>query len=432
MTGWLDQNSLARFVVEVVEQLDITAVEALYRGGGSAPYPPSMMLALVFYCYAKGIFSSRKIERASYELIPVLYITGGKHPDHDSINTFRQRCLTQMPSLFVQILEYACGLGIFKLGEISIDGTKIKANASQHKALSWEYACKLETQLQGEVATLLAKAASDLGPQGRDIDMPQEVERRSARLAKIGEIKAEIEQRAQIRYAQEQVAYAAKLAERAAKEQSRGRKLGGKPPQAPTPGPRAQDQVNFTDPESRIMPMAGGGFAQAYNAQATVDMATLLIVDNHVSQHPNDQQEVAPALAGLDHLPASLGKVEKAALDAGFFSAANTQQFGPTGIEPYIAAGRQPHYPSLAERFAPLPAPPVDPDPVAAMQYRLKTEAGQAFYAKRKSTVEPVFGIIKEVMGFRRFMLRGFQAVSGEWSLVAIAFNLKRLCVLSV
>jgi transposase len=416
MTGWLDQNSLARFVVEVVEQLDITAVEALYRGGGSAPYPPSMMLALVFYCYAKGIFSSRKIERASYELIPVLYITGGKHPDHDSINTFRQRCLTQMPSLFVQILEYACGLGIFKLGEISIDGTKIKANASQHKALSWEYACKLETQLQGEVATLLAKAASDLGPQGRDIDMPQEVERRSARLAKIGEIKAEIEQRAQIRYAQEQVAYAAKLAERAAKEQSRGRKLGGKPPQAPTPGPRAQDQVNFTDPESRIMPMAGGGFAQAYNAQATVDMATLLIVDNHVSQHPNDQQEVAPALAGLDHLPASLGKVEKAALDAGFFS----------------AAGLQPHYPSPAERFAPLPAPPVDPDPVAAMQYRLKTEAGQAFYAKRKSTVEPVFGIIKEVMGFRRFMLRGFQAVSGEWSLVAIAFNLKRLCVLSV
>ena len=192
MEGWLDQNSLARFVVEIVEQLDTRAIEAAYKGGGSAPYPPKMMLALLFYCYAKGIFSSGQIERASYELIPVLYITGGMHPDHDSINTFRKRFLRQLSPLFVQILEYACGLGIFKLGDISIDGSKIKANASKHKAMSWEYACKLEEQRQGEVGTLLSKAETASGRSESDIDIPQELQRQEERLAKIGQIKAEL------------------------------------------------------------------------------------------------------------------------------------------------------------------------------------------------------------------------------------------------
>jgi transposase len=367
MEGWLDQNNLARFVVEIVEQLDTSAIERAYRGGGSAPYAPKMMLALLFYSYGKGIFSSRQIEQATYELIPVLYLTGGLHPDHDSINTFRKRFLGLLSPLFVEILEYACGMGIFKLGDISIDGVKIKANASKHKAMSWDYAGKLEEQLQQEVATLLAKAERENGPGEREIDIPQELQRRQARLSKIGEIKAEIEQRAQARYELEIAEYESKLGEREAKEKARGRKLGGRPPLAPQPGPQSKDQMNFSDSESPIMPISGGGFEQAYNAQASVDMKTMLIVGNHVSQQTNDKQEVEPALAQLDQLPESLGKVDKAALDSGFFSEHNTKCFEAKEIETYIAAGRQTHNLSLEERLAPPPSPPQNPDAVVAM-----------------------------------------------------------------
>ena len=230
-------------MVEVVEQLDTSEIEGAYKGGGSPPYPPKMMLALLFYCYAKGIFASRHIEKATYELIPVLYITGGTHPDHDSINTFRQRFLGKLQSLFGQILEYACTLGIFKLGDISIDGTKIQANASKHKAMSWEYAQKLAVQLQGEVEKLLDKSQTEAGENFRDIDIPQELQRRQERLEKIAQVKSEIEARAQVRSEREQADYEAKLRERAAKEKARGRKLGGKKPQAPDAGPKAKSAI---------------------------------------------------------------------------------------------------------------------------------------------------------------------------------------------
>ncbi len=430
LEGWLDGHDLAHFIVEVVEALDTREIEAAYRGGGSAPYPPKMLLALLFYCYAKGIFSSRKIERATYELIPVLYLTGGLHPDHDSINSFRQRFLPQFEQLFVQVLLIAHALGVVKLGEVSLDGTKIAANASQHHALSWAYAERLEQQLQAEVRTLLARAAAVEGPGAVDLDLPAELQRREDRLAKIAEVKAEIERRAQARYAQEQATHAAQLAERAAKEQARGRKLGGKPPQAPTPGPRPGDQVNFTDGDSRIMPVSGGGFEQAYNAQATVTMGSLLIIGAHVTQNPNDKQEMEPAVAELAKLPETLGAVERMAADNGYGSAHNVAILVTAGIEPLIAVGRQSHHEALAERLAPVPEAPPNPDAMSAMQHRLKTKEGKAFYAKRKTTSEPVFGIIKEVMGFRRFLLRGLEAVKGEWRLVCLAFNLKRLCVL--
>ncbi len=430
LEGWLEGHDLAHFIVEVVEALDTREIEAAYRGGGSAPYPPKMLLALLFYCYAKGIFTSRKIERATYELIPVLYLTGGLHPDHDSINSFRQRFLPQFEQLFVQVLLIAHALGVVKLGEVSLDGTKIAANASQHHALSWAYAERLEQQLQAEVRTLLARAAAVEGPGAVDLDLPAELQRREDRLAKIAEVKAEIERRAQARYAQEQATHAAKLAERAAKEQARGRKLGGKPPQAPTPGPRPGDQVNFTDGDSRIMPVSGGGFEQAYNAQATVTMGSLLIIGAHVTQNPNDKQEMEPAVAELAKLPETLGAVERMAADNGYGSAHNVAILVTAGIEPLIAVGRQSHHEALAERLAPVPEAPPNPDAMSAMQHRLKTKEGKAFYAKRKTTSEPVFGIIKEVMGFRRFLLRGLEAVKGEWRLVCLAFNLKRLCVL--
>ena len=206
--------------------------------------------------------------------------------------------------------------------------------------------------------------------------------------------------------------------------------MGGKKPQEPTPGPQPADQVNFTDEDSRIMPVSGGGFEQADNAQATVDQGTLLVVGAHLTQNANDKQEVGPALQELAKLPEALGSVARAALDNGYYSQSNVEILVEHGIEPFIAVGRQPHHEALEERPAPVPEAPNNPDAVGAMKHRLKTKEGKTFYAKRKSTVEPVFGIIKEVMGFRRFLLRGLEAVQGEWRLVCLAFNLKRLFVL--
>ena len=330
----------------------------------------------------------------------------------------------------MQVLQIAHGLGILKLGDVSLDGTKIQANASPHKAMSWEYAEQLEATLRAEVRTLLQRAEAAEGPGSPDLDLPAEWKRREDRLQKIAEVKAEIERRAQVRFAQDRADYEAKQVERAAQEQARGRKLGGKQPQEPTPGPRPKDQVNFTDEDSRIMPVSGGGFEQAYNAQATVDMATLLVVGAHVTQQANDKQEVEPALQEVAKLPDDLGQVERAALDNGYYSQDNIETLVDQGIEPFIAVGRQSHYEALEERLAPVPEAPQNPDAVGAMKHRLKTTEGKAFYAKRKTTVEPVFGIIKEVMGFRRFLLRGLDAVRGEWRLVCLAFNLKRLCAL--
>jgi len=414
-----------------MEQLDTSPIEQAYSGGGSPPYPPKMMLALLFYCYAKGIFSSRKIERATYELIPVLFITGGTHPDHDSINTFRKRFLKAFSKLFVLLLQIAHGMKILKLGNISMDGTKIKANASKHKAMSWGYANKLEEQLRGEVDDLIKRAESENGRGQQEIDIPAELQRREARLEKITEIKIEIEKRAEERHAHEQAEYAAKLKTREDKEKERGRKLGGRAPKAPEPGPRDKDQVSFIDGDSRIMPTAGGGFEQAYNAQATVDLETMLIIGQHVSQNTNDKQEVTPALHELSNLPPDLGNIKKAAADSGYFSKENIEKFEAAGMEPYLPNGRQHHNPTLEERFPKETEAPKDADPIVAMEHRMKSDAGRKFYAQRKSTVEPVFGIIKEVMGFRRFMLRGLDAVQGEWALVCMAFNLKRLCVLN-
>jgi transposase len=431
LAGWLEGNDLARFIVEVVEALDTEEIERAYCGGGSAPYPPKMMLALLFYGYAKGIFSSRKIERATYELIPVLYITGGTHPDHDSINTFRQRFLPQLEGLFLQILVMAEGMGVLKLGDVSLDGAKILANASKHHAMSWGYAERLEQQLRAEVQTLLARAAAAGGADDGRVDLPGELKRREDRLAKIAEVKAEIQRRAAVRDAEERAAYEAKVAERAAKEQARGRKLGGKPPSAPVPGPRTNDQINFTDGASRIMPVAGGGFEQAYNAQATVTMGSLLIIGAHLTQNTNDKQEMEPALAELAKLPAMLGTVQGINADNGYLSEDNVNRVTDAGMEPLIALGRQSHHEALEARLAPVPAPPENPTALQAMQHRLQTPEGKARYARRKTTSEPVFGIIKAVMGFRRFCLRGLEKVKGEWRLVCLAYNLKRLCVLN-
>lgn len=434
LEGWLSGKSLARFIVEIVETLDLTEIESSYSGGGSKPYPPKMILALLFYCYINGIFSSRKMEKATYELIPVIYITNFEHPDHSTIAVFRKRFIDQFQSLFVKILEIAAEMKIFKLGDISIDGTKIKANASKHKAMSWKYAKRLEAQLKEEIATLLKKAeeAESSTGDGGELDFPAEIQRREERLGKIEEAKKEIEARHKKRYEEEKKAYDEKMQEREEKEKATGKKAGGRKPKSPVDEPKDTDQVNFTDEESRIMPISGGGFEQCYNAQAAVDMESRLIVENHITQNPNDKKEVEPVLDELSKLPSELGEVERAALDAGYFGEENLQRLEDAGIEAHIPSGRQKHNQKLKEMLEEAPKAPENPSVTEAMQHRMKTENGKAFYAKRKSTIEPTFGIIKHVMGFRQFMLRGFNSVAGEWSLVCTAFNLKRLFALDL
>jgi Transposase DDE domain len=301
----------------------------------------------------------------------------------------------------------------------------------RHSALSYEHAGKIEAQLKAEVADLLAKAeAADQADVPDGMSVPAELERRETRLAKLAEARAKIEARTKERYDLERADYQAKLAARTAKAAATGKKPGGKPPQPPVEGALPTDQINLTDEDSRIMPVAGGGFEQCYNAQAVVAEGSLLVVAADVVQATNDKRQVQPMLGKLAALPDELGQVITLLADTGYFSAANVSACAATQIEPLIAMGRQPHYPPLNERFADAPVVPDNPTPLEAMAHRLQTPEGRKLYAKRKQTPEPVFGIIKSVIGFRQFLLRGLDAVRGEWSLVTMAWNLKRLFIL--
>jgi transposase/IS5 family transposase len=415
-------------VADAVEHLDLRPLEAAYRGRGSAAHHPGVLLALLFYGYATGMFSSRKIERATYDSVAFRYLAANTHPDHDTIATFRRRFLAELEPLFVQLLELACELKLLRLGQVSLDGTKIQANASRHKALSWGYAERLEAQLQAEVAGLMECAeGADAQNLPDGLSLPEEIARRKQRLAALADAKAKIEVRAQERYAREKAAFDEKVAARHAKEKATGKKPGGRPPEPPEAGPKATDQVNLTDEESRIMPISGGGFEQAYNAQAAVDMDTALIVEHHLTDRPNDVCEIEPALTKLGALPESLGTVAHLVADTGYFSADNVKACEAQKIPPSIASGRQPHHPPVWERFAePLPAAG-DADAVTRMRHRMHTPEGRRRYARRKTTIEPVFGILKHVLGFRQFLLRGLEAVRGEWTLLCLAYNLKRL-----
>ena len=425
---WLPEGHLARFIVEIVAHLDLTSIKAAYAGRGSSAHHPEMLLALLFYGYATGVFSSRKLERATYDSVAFRYIAADDHPDHDTIATFRKRFLTELKPLFVQILLIAKEMDILKLGKVSLDGTKIKANASKHRALSWKYACKLEKQLKTEVEEFLHQAEeADRADLPDGLDIPAELARRKDRLAAIAKAKAEIEQRAAARHAEEQAEYEQKLSTRKSKEESTGQKARGRKPREPVPGPRDKEQVNLTDEESRIMPTSGGGFEQSYNAQASVDVDTMLVI----GQNPNDKLEITPALEALTALPEKLGTIDTLLADTGYFSEDNTAACLKEKIVPYISGHRDGHNQSLKERFSEPEPIPENADVVTEMAYRLKTKTGREMYAKRKCTVEPVFGIIKAVMGFRQFLLRGVESVRGEWNLVCMAWNLKRLHVLA-
>ncbi len=425
----LPSNHLARFVVDVIAQLDLGPIYAQYAPVGGEPIAPEILLGLLFYGYANGVFSSRKIEKATYERIPFRYIASGLHPDHDTISNFRKTFLAEIQELFVQILLLAQVSEVLKLGNISLDGSKVHADASKSKAVSYKRLAKLETQLCQEVKELFELGAqADQGdfqlPEGLIIE--DEIALRKKRLANLAEAKAVLEARAQERYEAEKAEYEAKEREREEKSRKTGCKPRGRKAKPPKPGPRDKDQYNFTDPESRIMKNSNNaGFDQHYNVQVAVDQESLLIIAPSLSNHPNDKREAKPT---LDAISPRVGRPKAAALDNGYFSEANISALEKCGVDPFIATGREPHHKSWRTLFAQMSnLPPDDASPKVKMAYKLQTDIGKAIYRLRKCTVEPVIGIIKEVMGFRQFSLRGLTAAAGEWCLVCLAFNLKRM-----
>lgn len=429
----LPPNHLARFVVDVIGQLDLSSLYARYAPVGGEAIAPEILLGLLFYGYATGVFSSRKIEKGTHESIPIRFIAGGLHPDHDTIANFRKTFLAEIQELFVQVLLLAQTAGVLKMGNISLDGSKIYADASKSQAVSYKRLGELEAQLRQEVHELMT--LGEQADQG-DLVLPEglviqdEITLRQERLENLAKARAVLEARAQERYAAEQADYEAKQRQREQQAQPSKRKPRGRPPKPPQPGARDKDQYNFTDPDSRIMKNSSDeGFDQHYNAQIATDQASLLIVAHALSNHPNDQHEMVPTLDALDP---QLGLAQAAALDNGYFSEANIAACAQRGIEPYIATGREPHQRSWQSFFAPqTDPPPDDASPTVKMAYKLQTEIGRAIYRLRKCTVEPVIGIIKEVLGFRQFSLRRLDAAAGEWGLVCLAFNLKRWYELS-
>ena len=428
---WLPESHLARYVVDVVEGLDLSSLVKAYAGRGSDAYHPATLLSLLIYGYATGTFSSRKIERATYDSLAFRYIACNRHPDHDTLATFRKRFGEEFQSAFVQVLQVARENQLSRFGTVSLDGTKIHANASRHSALSYGHAEKIEAHLKAEVQELLAlAAAADQSSVPDGVSLPDEIKRREDRLAAIATAKAKIEARAKERYEQEQAAHEAKMAAREKKTEETGKKPRGKTPIPPEAGPRADDQINLTDEESRIMKTAGGGFEQCYNAQAVVDTESMLVLATHVTQAANDKQQVVPMIEKVQANPEGLNQPTILTADAGYFSETNVDACVEAKITPLIAVKRDEHHSAWRERFTEPCALPEGASSVDKMKHALKTKDGRAAYALRKQTVEPVFGIIKAAMGFRQFLLRGLKNVQNEWTLVCLAWNLKRMAVL--
>lgn len=433
LRDWVPEDHLVHFIMEAVRLLDVSAARINHRGSGSEQYPPSMMLGLLIYCYASGTFSSRRIERLTHENVAVRLLCADRHPDHDSVCTFRRENRALLESGFHQVLEVAARMKVLRVGEVTLalDGTKILANASKHSAVSHGHALKQMVLLEEQIAELLAKAdAADSAPLEDGLTVPAEIARRRDRIEKLREATAVIQARAKERHREELAAFEVSQREREERPKTTGKKPRGREPKPPSEGPQAKDQYNFTDPESRVMKTADG-FQQTYNAQAAVEIGSRLIVSEAVTDAPNDKEQLLPTLAALSPVVESVAAV---LIDSGFYSAAavaaaEQSHGGKPAPKIYAATGRQPHGRTIAqlEQRADPPAPGADASARQIMAHRLATRAGRTLYAQRKQTIEPVFGIIKAALGFRRFRLRGLTKVRTEWTLVTLAYNLKRL-----
>jgi transposase len=412
---WLPESHLAYFVSDVVDNLDLSAMDAVYgdEQRGQPPYHPRLMTKLLIYGYCVGVFSSRKIEQELAENVAFRVLAAGNAPNFRTISDFRKLHLKTLEGLFEQVLKIALEAGAMKLGRVALDGTKVKANASKHKAMSFGRMCEKEQQLRAEVKELLAQAeAADAqedaqyGSSQSGEQLPTELERRETRLKKIREAKRAVEQRA---------------VEKA--------KIEGTPAEEAVPADK--DQFNFTDPESRIM-VGADGFVQGYNAQAAVEPVLQLIVGQTVTAAANDKEQLLPMIEIIEQQSGQ--RPEAVLADSGYCSEQNLEKLQQTAepdrkIEAYIATGKNKH----GEHRKPCPRGPLPKGTsrVGRMKRKLQTKAGRAVYAARKTLVEPVFGQIKQARGFRQFLLRGIEKVRGEWALVCLTHNilkLHRLC----
>ena len=433
---WLPEGHLARFISDIMDALDLKAIYQSYErdGRGLAAYQPAMMARLLLYGYCLGVVSSRKIERATHEDVAFRFLSADSHPDHDTIAAFRKRHLEALAGLFVQALLLCEKAGLVKLGHVAIDGTKIKANASKHKAMSHERMNETEQRLRQEVEELLRRATevdeaedAQYGKGKRGDELPAELAQRESRLKKIRAAKAALEQEAKEKAERQRAEAEAKIAERREQEARTGKKASGHDPKAPDPEqakPEAKAQRNFTDPDSRIMVDGAnkGSFIQAYNAQAAVDGQAQVIVAADITQAANDSRQLVPM---IEQVAANMGRKPAAiSADAGYWSEDNVTDEHAAGIDLHIATGRQKH----GEAIETATGPPSEGASVQeAMRHKLRTEAGQAIYKMRKAIVEPVFGQTKERRGFRRFSFRGKDNVGAEWKLICLTHNLLKL-----
>lgn len=431
MRDWLPQDHIARFIIEAVDASDLSVASVNKNGSGDCQYPPGMMLSMLIYAYCTGRFSSRSIEGATFSDVALRFITADTHPDHDTICTFRRNNGPLISSVFLSVLVLAKELKILSVGTVSIDGSKIEANASKHKAVSFARAQEKIEHLQSEVTELLERAEkADSTPLADGLSIPKEIQRREDRIAQLLKAREAIQARAAAKVESELEAYEEDLRKRK-EEAEAGNFRGG--PFAPMPSqePKPGDQYNFTDPESRIMKQGGANhFEQSYNAQAAVDAdGSMLVIGAHVTDACNDKEQLVPT---LECISPEIGKPEAVLIDNGFYSEKAVLEAESQGVKVYAPVGKQTHGRSVTDLEAHQePEPPLEGATVKeGMAQRLKTAEGKALYKLRKETVEPVFGIIKEAMGFRRFSLRGLVKVNLEWALVTLAYNVKRLFTL--
>jgi transposase len=429
MARWLPEDHLVYFIRDVVRQLNLSAIYGSYDGtrGGYPAYDPGMMVTLLIYAYCVGVVSSRKIERATYESIPFRVLTADQHPDHDTIAEFRRRHLEGLAALFVQVLRLCRKAGLVKLGHVSLDGTKVRANASKHKAMSYGRMEKSVVELEGEVKGLLAEAegidkAEDnrYGKGRRGEELPEELRFKQSRLAKIKEAKEALEQEARERAEAQRLEQEKKREDRDGSGDRRGR-----PPKVPSEKPEGKAQRNFTDPDSRIMKDgATKSFEQCYNCQAAVDGDSQVIVATRVSQETNDKKELKPVVETLK-VNLDGAKPRQMTTDNGYFSEDNVTYLAEEQIDGYLATGRIKHADQPLE--VPRGRIPKEASTKERMARKLRTVKGRAIYAKRKEISEPVFGQIKHVRGFRQFLLRGVDKVRREWDLICLGHNVLKL-----
>ena len=424
---WLPEGHLAYFLLDVVGELDLTEIYASYDGsrGGRPGFDPRLMVALLLYGYCYGIVSSRKLERATYESVPFRVLAANQHPDHDTIAEFRRRHLGALSRLFVQILSLCQKAGLLKLGHVALDGTKMRANASKHKAMSYGRMKEKIAELESQVQELMEEAeAADVsedarhGKGRRGDELPEELRFRQKRLAKIRQAKAALEAEAQAEAQQE-------TKENEPKDCGpRSEGDDGGPGSPPAVCPKDKAQRNFTDPDSRIMKDGTTkSFEQSYNCQAAVDSRAQVIVAAQVTQQANDKQQVEPLIEQMKkNLPGQ--KPRAVSADAGYYSEDNLKYLSGEQIDPYVATGRQKHG---TRASAPRGRIPSQVSAKERMTRKLQTVKGRREYSKRKETVEPVFGQIKEARGLRRFSLRGLGVVAAEWNLICLTHNLLKL-----